>query len=141
MAEKILEFNIDAEVVRFDALEIEVNDTLIMINEIIALFSKADIAKGATGKLVLLIEQKISLLTRKESIIKAMADMKKNRYNANAKVQSGEDGDTDLAKVMIEYTDAIKKQHKTMEEAKEIAGELIAKNGPEVDNYFKEVKT
>ena len=71
MAEKVLEFNIDAEVVRFDALEIEVNDTLKMINEIIALFSKADIAKGATGKLVLLIEQKISLLTRKESIIKA----------------------------------------------------------------------
>lgn len=138
MAEKIERFEIAEELTRFNALEKEVNDTLTMINTIIDMFNKtSELAKGSTGKLVLLIEQKISLLTRKESIIKNMADMKKNMFTANAKLQSSEDGDTDLARVMMEYTEAIKKQQKTLLEAKDIALSII-ENEKDVDAFFEE---
>lgn len=130
-------FKIDEEISRFNALEVEVNDTLKMINEIIDMFtSKTELAKGSTGKLVLLIEQKISLLTRKESIIKNMADMKKNLFNTNSKIKSSEDADTDLARVMIEYTDAIKKQQKIMLEAKENAEAILVNNEKDVNAFF-----
>jgi len=132
-------FQIDEEMSRFNALEKEVNDTLKMLNDIIEMFtSKTELAKGSTGKLVLLIEQKISLLTRKESIIKNMADMKKNLFNTNSKIKNGEDGDTDLAKVMIEYTEAIKKQQKALLETKE-AAEMLIKNEKDVNDFFGKV--
>ena len=136
---KIDSFRIDEELGRFNALEKEVNDTLKMLNEIIDLFTnKSELAKGSTGKLVLLIEQKISLLTRKESIIKNMADMKKNMFNTNAKIRSEEDDDTNLAKVMMEYTEALKKQQKALLEAKETAASLI-ENEKDVNEFFKTV--
>lgn len=138
MATEIIEiFKIDEELNKFNSLEIEINDTLKMLNDIIAIFSaKNEVAKGSTGKLVLLIEQKISLLTRKESIIKNIADMKKNMFNTNSKIKGSEDEDTNLAKVMIEYTDAIKKQQKALIEANEKAKVLIA-NESAVEDFFK----
>lgn len=129
-------FNVEEELTRFTALEKEVNDTLNMLNEIIDMFTaKTEIAKGNAGKLVLLVEQKISLLTRKESIIKNMADMKKNMFNTNAKIKNAEDGDTDLTRILMEYTEAIKKQQKEIQEAKETAMELI-ENQKEVESFF-----
>ena len=75
--EEVKYFNIDEELTRFSALEkgnkwyfkdAERNNRHVHL--------KNEIAKGNAGKLVLLVEQKISLLTRKESIIKGMADLK-----------------------------------------------------------------
>jgi chromosome segregation ATPase len=134
--EEVKLFDIEEELSRFTALEVEVNETLKMLNDIIDMFtSKTELAKGSSGKLVLLVEQKISLLTRKESIIKNMADMKKNMFNTNSKIKDAEDGNTDLTKVLMEYTDAIKKQQREIQEAKETAQELI-KNQQEVDSFF-----
>jgi hypothetical protein len=136
MADKIEMFEIEEEINRFNALEVEVNDTLKMLNEIIDMFtSKTELAKGSTGKLVLLIEQKISLLTRKESIIKNMSELKKNMFNTNSKIKNAEDGDNDLAKVMMEYTEAIKKQQKALLEAKDAALSVIS-NEKDVDDFF-----
>jgi hypothetical protein len=136
MAEKTKLLVIDEEVKKFNDLEIEVDATLKLINTIIDMFSnKTEIAKGSTNKLVLLFEQKISLLTRKESINKNMADMKRNMFTANAKIKSVEDGDNDLAKIMMNYTEAIKKQQKTMLEAKNAALTLI-KNEKDVKEFF-----
>lgn len=130
-------FKIDDELDKFSLLEKEVNDTIFMLNGIIELFSnKTEVAKGSTGKLVLLIEQKISLLTRKESIIRNIADMKKNLFNTNSKIKSSEDGDTDLAKVMMEYTEVIKKQHKAIEEARDTIKVLVS-NEDEVQDFFQ----
>jgi chromosome segregation ATPase len=129
-------FDIDEELSRFTALEKEVNDTLKMLNDIIDMFTaKTEIAKGSAGKLVLLVEQKISLLTRKESIIKNMADLKKNMFNTNSKIKNAEDSDTDLTRVLMEYTEAIKKQQREIQEAKETAMQLI-ENQKEVENFF-----
>lgn len=137
--EEVKYFNIDEELTRFSALEKEVNDTLKMLNDIIDMFtSKNEIAKGNAGKLVLLVEQKISLLTRKESIIKSMADLKKNLFNTNSKIKNAEDGDSDFARVLMEYTEAIKKQQKDIQEAREAARELI-ENQKEVDRFFDNV--
>jgi hypothetical protein len=128
---------IDEEISRFNSLEIEVNDTLKLLNEIIDMFtSKAELAKGSSGKLVLLIEQKIALLTRKESIIKNLADMKKNMFVANSKIKSVEDGDNDLARILLEYTNAIKKQQKALLEAKDAANQVI-ENSKEVNTFFE----
>lgn len=137
--EEVKYFNIDEELTRFSALEKEINDTLNMLNEIIDMFtSKNEIAKGNAGKLVLLVEQKISLLTRKESIIKGMADLKKNLFNTNTKIKNAEDGDNDFARVLMEYTEAIKKQQKDIQEAREAARELI-ENQKEVDKFFDNI--
>lgn len=129
-------FQVDEELSKFNALEKEVNDTLKMLNEIIDMFtSKTELAKGSAGKLVLLIEQKVSLLTRKESIIKNMADMKKNLFNTNSKIKLDEDGNNDFAKILLEYTEAVKKQQKVLLEAKATVNSMVG-NAEDVNEFF-----
>lgn len=132
-------FNVDEEIKKFSELEIEVNETIEVLDKIISYFTpKNEVLRGSANKLVLLMEQKISLYTRKESIIKNLADMKKNVFNANTKIINGEDSDTDFAKVLMEYTEEVKKKRKVLEESKESALALIEEisNQDEVENYF-----
>lgn len=135
MEKEILRFDIETELDRFNSLEREVNETIDLVNSVIVLFSnKTEIAKGSSNRLALLLEQKISLLTRKESIIKNIAELKRNAFNINAKIVDAESGDNDLAMIMKEYTAAIKKQQHELSEVKKQAQQIL--NEDEVERFF-----
>lgn len=137
--EKILtpeNFNIDEEIIRFNDLEKEVIDTITLVDSIINMLnSKNEVAKGASSRIVALVEQKIGLLMRKESIIKAIADLKKNAFTINLKINdSVSSADNDIATIMADYTRAIKQQQKEINDASKQAMSILNKD--EVDQFF-----
>ena len=137
--EKILtpeNFNIDEEIIRFNNLEKEVIDTITLLDNIINMLnSKNEVAKGASSRIVALVEQKIGLLMRKESIIKAIADLKKNAFTINLKINdSVSNADNDIATIMADYTRAIKQQQKEINDASKQAMSILNKD--EVDQFF-----
>lgn len=129
-------FNIDEEVIRFNNLEKEVVDTITLVDSIINMLnSKNEVAKGASSRIVALVEQKIGLLMRKESIIKAIADLKKNAFTINLKINdSVSSADNDIATIMADYTRAIKQQQKEINDASNQAMSILNKD--EVDQFF-----
>lgn len=111
-------FNITEELDRFNKLETEVESTIEKLDQIIAMFGDNDIARGASNRVVALIEQKIGLLMRKESIIKNIADLKRNAFTINLKItESANEGDDDLTRTITEYTRAIREQQQQLKEA------------------------
>ena len=137
--EKVLtpeNFNIDEEIIRFNNLEKEVIDTITLVDSIINMLnSKNEVAKGASSRIVALVEQKIGLLMRKESIIKAIADLKKNAFTINLKINdSVSNADNDIATIMADYTRAIKQQQKEINDASKQAMSILNKD--EVDQFF-----
>ena len=134
-------FNIDEEIIRFNNLEKEVVDTITLVDSIINMLnSKNEVAKGASSRIVALVEQKIGLLMRKESIIKAIADLKKNAFTINLKInESVSSADNDIATIMADYTRAIKQQQKEINDASNQAMSILNKD--EVDQFFsKKIK-
>lgn len=129
-------FNIDEEIIRFNNLEKEVIDTITLVDSIINMLnSKNEVAKGASSRIVALVEQKIGLLMRKESIIKAIADLKKNAFTINLKInESVSSADNDIATIMADYTRAIKQQQKEINDASNQAMSILNKD--EVDQFF-----
>lgn len=129
-------FNIDEEVLRFNNLEKEIIDTITLVDSIINMLnSKNEVAKGASSRIVALVEQKIGLLMRKESIIKAIADLKKNAFTINLKInESVSSADNDIATIMADYTRAIKQQQKEINDASNQAMSILNKD--EVDQFF-----
>ena len=129
-------FNIDEEVLRFNNLEKEVIDTITLLDNIINMLnSKNEVAKGASSRIVALVEQKIGLLMRKESIIKAIADLKKNAFTINLKINdSVSNADNDIATIMADYTRAIQQQQKEINDASKQAMNILNKD--EVDQFF-----
>lgn len=129
-------FNIDEEILRFNNLEKEVNDTITLVDNIINMLnSKNEIAKGASSRIVALVEQKVGLLMRKESIIKSIADLKKNAFTINLKINdSVSSTDNDIATIMADYTRAIKQQQKEITDANKQAMSILNKD--EVDQFF-----
>lgn len=129
-------FNIDEEIIRFNNLEKEVVDTITLVDSIINMLnSKNEVAKGASSRIVALVEQKIGLLMRKESIIKAIADLKKNAFTINLKInESVSSADNDIATIMADYTRAIKQQQKEINDASKQAMSILNKD--EVDQFF-----
>lgn len=129
-------FNIDEEIIRFNNLEKEVIDTITLVDSIINMLnSKNEVAKGASSRIVALVEQKIGLLMRKESIIKAIADLKKNAFTINLKINdSVSNADNDIATIMADYTRAIKQQQKEINDASKQAMSILNKD--EVDQFF-----
>lgn len=129
-------FNIDEEIIRFNNLEKEVIDTITLVDSIINMLnSKNEVAKGASSRIVALVEQKIGLLMRKESIIKAIADLKKNAFTINLKINdSVSSADNDIATIMADYTRAIKQQQKEINDASKQAMSILNKD--EVDQFF-----
>lgn len=129
-------FNIDEEIIRFNNLEKEVIDTITLVDSIINMLnSKNEVAKGASSRIVALVEQKIGLLMRKESIIKAIADLKKNAFTINLKINdSVSNADNDIATIMADYTRAIKQQQKEINDASNQAMSILNKD--EVDQFF-----
>lgn len=129
-------FNIDEEIIRFNNLEKEVVDTITLVDSIINMLnSKNEVAKGASSRIVALVEQKIGLLMRKESIIKAIADLKKNAFTINLKINdSVSNADNDIATIMADYTRAIKQQQKEINDASKQAMSILNKD--EVDQFF-----
>lgn len=129
-------FNIDEEIIRFNNLEKEVVDTITLVDSIINMLnSKNEVAKGASSRIVALVEQKIGLLMRKESIIKAIADLKKNAFTINLKInESVSSADNDIATIMADYTRAIKQQQKEINDASNQAMSILNKD--EVDQFF-----
>lgn len=129
-------FNIDEEITRFNNLEKEVIDTITLLDNIINMLnSKNEVAKGASSRIVALVEQKIGLLMRKESIIKAIADLKKNAFTINLKINdSVSNSDNDIATIMAEYTRAIQQQQKEINDASKQAMNILNKD--EVDQFF-----
>lgn len=129
-------FNIDEEIIRFNNLEKEVIDTITLLDNIINMLnSKNEVAKGASSRIVALVEQKIGLLMRKESIIKAIADLKKNAFTINLKINdSVSNADNDIATIMADYTRAIKQQQKEINDASKQAMNILNKD--EVDQFF-----
>lgn len=129
-------FNIDEEIIRFNNLEKEVIDTITLVDSIINMLnSKNEVAKGASSRIVALVEQKIGLLMRKESIIKAIADLKKNAFTINLKINdSVSNADNDIATIMADYTRAIKQQQKEINDASKQAMSVLNKD--EVDQFF-----
>lgn len=129
-------FNIDEEIIRFNNLEKEVIDTITLLDNIINMLnSKNEVAKGASSRIVALVEQKIGLLMRKESIIKAIADLKKNAFTINLKINdSVSNADNDIATIMADYTRAIKQQQKEINDASKQAMSILNKD--EVDQFF-----
>lgn len=129
-------FNIDEEIIRFNNLEKEVIDTITLVDNIINMLnSKNEVAKGASSRIVALVEQKIGLLMRKESIIKAIADLKKNAFTINLKINdSVSNADNDIATIMADYTRAIKQQQKEINDASKQAMSILNKD--EVDQFF-----
>lgn len=133
--EKIVSLNIDDELRRLNELEVEVNETIKMIDSIIEMFNnKSEIARGASNRLALLLEQKISLLTRKESIIKNIADLKRNTFTVNTKIEDGKEN-SNLTKLLLEYTTNVRKQHKQLQEAQTHIREVA--NEEELLEFFK----
>lgn len=137
--EKILtpeNFNIDEEITRFNNLEKEVIDTIALVDSIINMLnSKNEVAKGASSRIVALVEQKVGLLMRKESIIKAIADLKKSAFTINLKINdSVSSADNDIATIMAEYTRAIKQQQKEINDASKQAMSILNKD--EVEQFF-----
>lgn len=129
-------FNIDEEIIRFNNLEKEVIDTITLVDSIINMLnSRNEVAKGASSRIVALVEQKIGLLMRKESIIKAIADLKKNAFTINLKINdSVSSSDNDIATIMADYTRAIKQQQKEINDASKQAMSILNKD--EVDQFF-----
>lgn len=129
-------FNIDEEIIRFNNLEKEVIDTITLVDSIINMLnSRNEVAKGASSRIVALVEQKIGLLMRKESIIKAIADLKKNAFTINLKINdSVSNADNDIATIMADYTRAIKQQQKEINDASKQAMSILNKD--EVDQFF-----
>lgn len=129
-------FNIDEEIIRFNNLEKEVIDTITLVDSIINMLnSRNEVAKGASSRIVALVEQKIGLLMRKESIIKAIADLKKNAFTINLKINdSVSNSDNDIATIMADYTRAIKQQQKEINDASKQAMSILNKD--EVDQFF-----
>lgn len=129
-------FNIDEEIIRFNNLEKEVVDTITLVDSIINMLnSRNEVAKGASSRIVALVEQKIGLLMRKESIIKAIADLKKNAFTINLKINdSVSNADNDIATIMADYTRAIKQQQKEINDASKQAMSILNKD--EVDQFF-----
>ena len=129
-------FNIDEEIIRFNNLEKEVIDTITLLDNIINMLnSKNEVAKGASSRIVALVEQKIGLLMRKESIIKAIADLKKNAFTINLKINdSVSNADNDIATIMADYTRAIQQQQKEINDASKQAMNILNKD--EVDQFF-----
>ena len=129
-------FNIDEEIIRFNNLEKEVIDTITLVDSIINMLnSKNEVAKGASSRIVALVEQKIGLLMRIESIIKAIADLKKNASTINLKINdSVSSSDNDIATIMAHYTRAIKQQQKEINDASKQAMSILNKD--EVDQFF-----
>ena len=106
-----------------------------MIDSIIEMFNnKSEIARGASNRLALLLEQKISLLTRKESIIKNIADLKRNTFTVNTKIEDGKEN-SNLTKLLLEYTTNVRKQHKQLQEAQTHIREVA--NEEELLEFFK----
>ena len=129
-------FNIDEEIIRFNNLEKEVIDTITLVDNIINMLnSRNEVAKGASSRIVALVEQKIGLLMRKESIIKAIADLKKNAFTINLKINdSVSNADNDIATIMADYTRAIKQQQKEINDANKQAMSILNKD--EVEQFF-----
>lgn len=129
-------FNIDEEIIRFNNLEKEVIDTITLVDNIINMLnSRNEVAKGASSRIVALVEQKIGLLMRKESIIKAIADLKKNAFTINLKINdSVSNADNDIATIMADYTRAIQQQQKEIKDASKQAMSILNKD--EVDQFF-----
>ena len=129
-------FNIDEEIIRFNNLEKEVIDTITLVDSIINMLnSRNEVAKGASSRIVALVEQKIGLLMRKESIIKAIADLKKNAFTINLKINdSVSNADNDIATIMADYTRAIQQQQKEINDASKQAMNILNKD--EVDQFF-----
>lgn len=129
-------FNIDEEIIRFNNLEKEVVDTITLVDSIINMLnSKNELAKGASSRIVALVEQKVGLLMRKESIIKSIADLKKNAFTINLKINdSVSSADNDIATIMADYTRAIKQQQKEINDASKQAMSILNKD--EVDQFF-----
>lgn len=129
-------FNIDEEIIRFNNLEKEVIETITLLDSIINMLnSKNELAKGASSRIVALVEQKIGLLMRKESIIKSIADLKKNAFTINLKINdSVSSADNDIATIMADYTRAIKQQQKEINDASKQAMSILNKD--EVDQFF-----
>lgn len=129
-------FNIEEELVRFNTLENEVNETIKMLNDIIEMFNnRNEIAKGMSSRIVALVEQKIGLLMRKESIIKNIADLKKNAFTINQKIKETESGEEqEFSKIMAQYTAAIREQQKELNQAKDEIRQVL--NKEETDAFF-----
>ncbi len=129
-------FNIDEEIIRFNNLEKEVIDTITLVDNIINMLnSRNEVAKGASSRIVALVEQKIGLLMRKESIIKSIADLKKNAFTINLKINdSVSNADNDIATIMADYTRAIKQQQKEINDANKQAMSILNKD--EVEQFF-----
>ena|SRR5690554_757273 len=134
---KIDTLELQEELKRFEDLEKTIDSTITMIDGVIELFNnKVELARGSTMKLAALIEQKVSLLMRKESVIRNIADIKKVVFNTNTKIKSANEGDNNLQKAIEEFTNTLREQQKEINQKNKDIRDMI-KNNEELEEYFR----
>jgi len=134
---KIDTLELQEELKRFEDLEKTIDSTITMIDGVIELFNnKVELARGSTMKLTALIEQKVSLLMRKESVIRNIADIKKVVFNTNTKIKSANEGDNNLQKAIEEFTNTLREQQKEINQKNKDIRDMI-KNNEELEEYFR----
>lgn len=133
---------VEEELGRLSVLETEINNTLDMLEDVIKVLKDPNsIIKGGSGRLATVVEQKISLLTRKESVIKNQADLKRAVFTTNSKINAEEGSpQAELLKMMSAITDEARRSRDALEKAAKELGSPAIKNMDDVHNFFTDDK-